>query len=101
MAAEQWGVVANVRGDRVFRDGARVWIVLVPGSPENMDCRGLSKGGRRVHKWVASKLLSNPRPRMSVEPVHVTGAYHATRDDAAKTADHVARCIAEMQKEKS
>lgn len=63
---ETWGVVANVTGCSVFREGARVWVLQVPGLPSSALVYGQSRGGRRVRKWVRSKRLSNFRARMAL-----------------------------------
>ena len=54
-------VVANIHGDKVLRDGAKVRIISIPGLPDSILCNGISKGGRRCEKWVKTKRLSNPR----------------------------------------
>lgn len=46
-----WGIVANVKADRVLRTGAKVWIEYHHGSVECPHVRGLSKSGRMAEKY--------------------------------------------------
>jgi len=62
MTGERWCVVANVEGDTVFRDGAKLsFCYPVHGACERYRFNGLSKGGRRVVKWVRIDRLRNVR----------------------------------------
>ncbi|MCP4603891.1 MAG: hypothetical protein GY847_25785 [Proteobacteria bacterium] len=56
-----WGVCANIKGDRLFRDGAKLTLVWLTNSVENFYMYGISRGGRRIEKWVSAKRLYNPR----------------------------------------
>lgn len=54
-----WGIAANVVGTKVFRPGARVWVLQFTGDDARVS--GHSRGGRIVTMWVRTKVLSNPR----------------------------------------
>ena len=56
-----FGIVANVKSDRVFRTGAKVWIVRCNGDAECPVAIGLSKSGRKVEKYTHFKRLANFR----------------------------------------
>ena len=64
---EKWIIKANVIQDKVFRDGAKVLILDIPGSLDSLQVRGLSKGGRTVTKWVQVNRLRNFRPQFAAE----------------------------------
>lgn len=56
LPSDAFGIAANVtRPDSCLRLGAKVWIESIPGNPDNMRVRGLSRGGRRIEKWVNAK----------------------------------------------
>lgn len=57
-----WGIFANIHGDRLFREGAKVQIRVWRGDYERAEVRGLSLGGRRITRYVRRELLSNVRP---------------------------------------
>ena len=52
-------LVANVTQEKVLRNGAKVYVIQL--SYDGAYVTGLSKGGRRVTKWVALKRVSNFR----------------------------------------
>lgn len=56
-----FGLIANVNGDRVIRDGAKVFVTDPNGGGEAWEVNGLSLGGRRVTKYVRLKRMSNFR----------------------------------------
>lgn len=57
-------VVANIHGDRVARDGSLVHVIRVElGDPGRPLCSCISRGGRRVAKYVSVKNLSNIRTK--------------------------------------
>ncbi len=64
---EKWIVKANIIQDKIFRDGAKVLILDIPGSKESLQVRGLSKGGRIVTKWIQINRLENFRPEFVAE----------------------------------
>ena len=64
---EKWIIKANIIQDKVFRDGAKVLILDIPGSKESLQVRGISKGGRMVTKWVQINRLKNFRPEFAAE----------------------------------
>jgi len=59
MSNPGWGIAANVLGTRVFRSGARVWVLQFTGDRALVS--GHSRGGRVVRMWVPAKALENPR----------------------------------------
>ena len=61
---ERWGVAANFAGDKVYKPGARVYVLCVDGSLESARVSGRSRGGRIVEKWVRFKRLAKFRARM-------------------------------------
>lgn len=54
-------IVANVVSDKVFRVGAKVYIVRANQGADNAEVIGLSRGGRRVNKYIPYKRLTNFR----------------------------------------
>ena len=58
---DQFGIVANVISDRIMRTGAKVWIVTFRGDGCAVRVNGLSKGGRRLQKYMHRKRLENFR----------------------------------------
>ncbi len=64
---EKWVIKANIIQDKVFRDGAKVLILDIPGSKESLQVRGMSKGGRMVTKWIQINRLENFRPEFAAE----------------------------------
>lgn len=95
-----WGVVANVKSDRVLRLGARVWILLTHGDAEKPLVRGHSIGGRVVEKHIPYKRLEKFRPR--VIPDHIVSKFHhwhrhETKEEAAEQADALTRMWSGIQ----
>lgn len=71
-------VVGNVRDpDSCLRMGARVVVEWVPGNPAKAQVRGLSRGGRRVTKWVPTRRLTKLRVAWEEKPRWPT---YATRE---------------------
>jgi len=68
---QEFGIVANVEGDKHFREGAKVTITwLNPGDPCSMvGCFGLSRGGRRITKIINIKKLKNFRAKWIPEKI--------------------------------
>jgi len=58
---DRYGIVANNVNDRVLRRGARCRIQQLGGGGNSIFVRGLSKGGRRIEKWVRLSKLENFR----------------------------------------
>ena len=87
-----YGIVANAVKDKVFRQGAKVWILRWNGDFEHVIVRGISLGGRRVTKYTPFKSLHNYRaawiPPTVAEDVCATWA---TKEAAQKAADNIAR----------
>ena len=82
MSEPGYGVVANViAADSCLRMGARVVVEWVPGDPDKAHVRGLSRGGRRVSKWVATKRLGNFRVAWIAKPEWAT---YSTREEATE-----------------
>ncbi len=62
-------IVANVAStDSALRLGARVVVEWIPGNPDHAQVRGLSRGGRRITKWVLTKRLKNFRVAWEEKP---------------------------------
>lgn len=82
MAEAGYVIVANVvDADSCLRKGARVVVEWLPGDPAKAQVRGLSRGGRVVTKWIATKRLGNFRPAWEHKPRW--GAYR-TREEALR-----------------
>jgi hypothetical protein len=81
---ERWGLFANITGDRVLRDGAKVHIVSINGSGECWEVRGLSRGGRRVTKYVQLSRLINWRVGMIPPGEPITYYASDTKEAALK-----------------
>ena len=47
--------------DAALRLGARLVILQIPGSPEQVLVRGLSRGGRRIRKWIPASRVRDMR----------------------------------------
>lgn len=56
-----FGIVANVKSDRVLRTGAKVWIHRCNGDAECPVVSGLNKSGRYLTKYTHYKRLKNFR----------------------------------------
>lgn len=56
-----FGIVANVESDRVFRTGAKVYILTPESFTFNCLCNGISKSGRLIEKHISLKRLTNFR----------------------------------------
>lgn len=54
-------IVANIKSDRVFRTNAKVYILSANQGANSADVSGLSRGGRRVRKFVPYKRMENFR----------------------------------------
>jgi hypothetical protein len=91
-----WAVSAKIRGDNLFREGARVWVRWLPDDPVNACCYGLSLGGRHVEKWVRTYLLSEFRPKHTATKRQVRAAWaiYATKEEAAAAAEMAERVAA-------
>lgn len=62
-------IVANVAlPDSCLRMGARVVVCSVPGNPESVRVRGLTRGGRRVTKYTRLRGLTNLRAAWEHDP---------------------------------
>ena len=62
-------IVANVAlADSCLRMGARVVVCSIPGNPDRVRVRGLTRGGRRVTKYTRLKGLSNIRTAWEHDP---------------------------------
>ena len=57
-----WVIVANVIEDPLLRRGAKVYLIQWHGSADNVQVIGLSRGGRRITKYIPFKRLRNFRP---------------------------------------
>ena len=79
---EAWTIAANVTSDRALRHGAKVIILQMPGgSPEQCSVTGLSKSGRPITKWIATKRLHNPRPAFVHERIrHIPWHVYPDKD---------------------
>lgn len=55
-----FGITCKIKGDKVFRDNAKLYVNLpLSGMGEKFMAVGLSRGGRKVLKWVAIKRCFN------------------------------------------
>lgn len=86
---KHWGICANVYGDRILRKGAKVVIYFGAGSGTDWLVSGLSKGGRKIEKWVKGKRFKNIRPYY----VHKENKRHRywfeTKDEAQEYCDRM------------
>lgn len=61
---KNWDVVCNVYGDRLLRNGAKCRVYIGPhGAKPSIVLVGLSKGGRKIKKWVRLRRCNNFRPQ--------------------------------------
>ncbi len=58
-----FGIVANVKSEKVLRLGAKVWICRCNGDAEHPFVTGLSRGGRTVEKYTHYRKLENYRAK--------------------------------------
>lgn len=80
MGEGKYAIVANVAGaDSCLRFGARVVVQTIPGNPDHVEVRGLSRGGRPVTKWVVSSRLERFRPAWEHRPPPLS---FTTREEA-------------------
>ena len=62
MAERHYVIYANVSAaDSALRLGAKVLVMSAPGDPDNIQVRGLSRGGRNITKWTKRSRLKNFR----------------------------------------
>jgi hypothetical protein len=54
-------IVANVASDKVFRLGAKVYILRANQQADSAEVTGLSRSGRRIRKFIPYKRLENFR----------------------------------------
>jgi hypothetical protein len=94
-----YGIVANVASDRVFRTGARVWLLGCNGDGEHPTAYGLSKNGRPVHKFTHYKRLTNFRAAWI--PAHMrermSGFQYADKADAEAVAKRLGERWADVR----
>lgn len=95
---EKWIIKANVIQDKVFRDGAKVLILDMPGSLNSLQVRGLSKGARTVTKWMQLNRLKNFRPQFAAE-LGDLGCGHFNPEDKVH-AQNVAGELEKLAEEK-
>jgi len=78
-----YAIVANIaRADSCLRLGARVVVQRIPGNPDNVEVRGVSRNGRVVTKYVKASRLRDMRVAWEHQPPFALA--FATREDAAK-----------------
>lgn len=93
MTEPLFGIVANVASDRVFRTGAKVWLLGVNGDAECPVAFGVSKGGRLVQKYTHFKRLTNFRGAWMPEHIRARRrnfGFH-TREEADAVASRLAK----------
>lgn len=94
-----WGVIANIRGDKVLREGARVRVGWRTGEAEHIQVCGRSLGGRVVTKWAPIKRLSNFRARFyPFNRVHM-GCVHPSKEAATLYAAELTKLVDDLRKE--
>ncbi len=55
-------VVANFKiSQKWVRKGAKVFVISMPGDPENVEISCTSRGGRKIRIWTRTKNLFNAR----------------------------------------
>lgn len=87
MTVGAYAIVANVAlPDSCLRTGARVVIHGIPGNPERVRVRGISRGGRAVTKYTRTAGLRDIRAAWEHAPPF--GCSFASKDEAE-------RCITE------
>lgn len=75
---DAWMVVANVQGDRRFRNGAKLHLCTHTGGGDRAEFWGKSLGGRYIRKWTDIRKLSD---------IRVVWAPHAKRAHCAAYSD--------------
>ncbi len=96
---EKWIIKANIIQDKVFRDGAKILILDIPGSKESLQVRGMSKGGRIVTKWVQMNRLKNFRPEYAAELDDIGFGHFIPKDKehAQEVAGNLEKCAEEKR----
>lgn len=81
---------ANVaKADAGLRLGSKVEVLSVPGDPERVEVRGMSRGGRKITKYIATHRLKNFRAQWTHRPLCMCWA---TREEAERViADRLER----------
>jgi hypothetical protein len=76
-----YGLVANVISDNALRNGALVHLFYRKDGEPRVFVSGLSKGGRRIEKWIPYKRLKNYRAKSLSEYVQErTNLYFMSED---------------------
>jgi hypothetical protein len=88
-----FGIVANVKSDRVLRTGAKVWIYYCNGDASHPMVSGISKSGHSLQKYTHYKRLKNFRAAWV--PAHLRGCVESAWPDKESAAD-IARKLAAM-----
>ena len=87
----EWGVVANVaNADSCLRLGAKVTLVWWSGNPDRAKWNGLSRGGRRIYKWLTRKRLKNFRAKWLQPGARHNASTYGSREEAAREAAYLA-----------
>ncbi len=96
---EKWIIKANIVQDKVFRDGAKVLILDIPGGKESLQVRGMSKGGRMVTKWVQINRLKNFRPEFAAKLDDVGFGHFIPKDKehVQEVAEKLEKCTEEKK----
>jgi len=88
-----FGIVANVRDDKILRRGAKVLILHSDGDAERYVVRGLSLSGRRCDKRIPAKRLHHFRASWLREPDRASVSPHwrfADKSAAQRVAEKLA-----------
>ncbi len=96
---EKWIIKANIIQDKVFRDGAKVLILDIPGSKESLQVRGLSKGGRSATNCVQINRLKNFRAEFVAERDDAGYGHFIPKDQehAQEVAGNLEKCAKEKK----
>lgn len=97
--APGFGIVANVAtADHVFRAGTRLQVHQVPGDRDRARVSGVSRGGRRVVRWLLLSRIANPRIRW-VSNVNGIGAPERDHHTLVAALADLRRDIARLAQE--
>jgi hypothetical protein len=91
-------IIANVKEDKAFRNGAKVYLLNGRQSSNSVEVHGISKGGRKINKYIPYKRLENFRAawvpdHLNYEKTKIwwgVGCWWELKEDAQDAANKLA-----------